>query len=251
MRGGFMLEAKKNTNGKRSPRTLVTNRLENVSKDVFKTYYPLITELVGDSPGVYALYDGGDLYYVGKSFELRKRVRHHLRDRHLASWTHFSLYLTRKEEHIHEIESLLVRIANPKGNRVVPHGKSAGALVNTLKSRIKQRQKEELAQLFSSTKPVRKSGKINGKGRPSTLVDLVEKRVTLYRTYKGKEYKATLSPKGIITFAGKKHASPSGAARAVLKQPRAVNGWMFWYIRDAHGDWVRLADYRPPNGRSN
>jgi hypothetical protein len=97
----------------RQARPLVVNRLENVSKDVFKQYYPLITELVGDSPRIYALYDDNDLYYVGKSTELRKRVKQHLKDRHLASWTHFSLYLARREDHIHEIESLLVRIANP------------------------------------------------------------------------------------------------------------------------------------------
>ena len=236
---------KKKTKKKRTARSLVTNRLENVSKDVFKTYYPLITELVGDSPGIYALYDGYELYYVGKSIELRKRVRHHLRDRHLASWTHFSLYLTRREEHIHEIESLLVRIANPKGNRVVPHGKSAGALVKLLKSRIKQRQKAELAQLFSSKKlsPV-KTARINGKNRPESLLGLVDKRAVLYRTYKGKEYKAWLSPKGTISYAGKKYTSPSGAARAVFKVPRAANGWKFWYIQDAQGDWVRLEDYR-------
>lgn len=30
----------------RQARPLVINRLENVSKDVFKQYYPLITELV-------------------------------------------------------------------------------------------------------------------------------------------------------------------------------------------------------------
>lgn len=27
-------------------------------------------------------------------------------------------------------------------------------------------------------------------------------------------------------------------------QPGAANGWKFWYIQDAQGDWVRLADYR-------
>jgi len=96
----------------RSARDLLSNRLEKVSKDVFKVHYPLITQLVGDSPGIYALYDGDEHYYVGKSTELRKRVRQHLRDKHLASWTHFSLYLVRREEHIHEMESLLVRIAN-------------------------------------------------------------------------------------------------------------------------------------------
>ena len=35
---------------------LVIERLENVSKDVFSKYYPLIKELIGNYPGVYALY---------------------------------------------------------------------------------------------------------------------------------------------------------------------------------------------------
>lgn len=228
----------------RGVRSLVTSRLENVSKEVFKQYYPIITELVGDSPGIYALYDGSDLYYVGKSIELRKRVRHHLRDRHFASWTHFSLYLTRREEHIHEIESLLVRIANPKGNRVVPHGKSSGPLLKTMKDLIKQHQKRELANLFGSKIAGGRVTKRNGADHPKTLVGLVERRVPIYRTYKGKEYKAYLSPKGIITFAGKQFTSPSGAAGAMFDKRRAVNGWRWWYIQDAQGDWVHLADYK-------
>ena len=239
-----MAPVKKSVAKQRTTQSLVTNRLENVSKDVFKQYYPLITELVGDSPGIYALYDSGELYYVGKSIELRKRVRQHLRDRHLASWTHFSLYLTRREEHIHEIESLLVRIANPKGNRVVPHGKSSGALVKQLKTKIQQQQKNELAKLFSSKTPTRKVLQPNGSKHPNTLVGLVDKRVPIYRTYKGKEYKAFLNPKGIITLGGEKFSSPSGAARSVLETPRAVNGWLFWYIQDIQGDWVRLADFK-------
>ena len=36
---------------------LVSKRLERVSKDLFKQYYKEITEIVGSSPGVYALYD--------------------------------------------------------------------------------------------------------------------------------------------------------------------------------------------------
>ena len=66
-------------------RSLVINRLEKVSKDLFRKYFGLITELIGNSPGIYALYDGVDLYYVGKSTDLKKRVKQHLRDRHLAS----------------------------------------------------------------------------------------------------------------------------------------------------------------------
>lgn len=237
------------TNAKKSPSShpLVLDRLENVSKDVFKKYYPLITELVGNSPGIYALYDGADLYYVGKSTELRKRVRHHLRDRHLASWTHFSLYLVRREEHIHEFESLLVRIANPKGNRVIPRGKSTGALVKELKRLIQKKQKEELDQLFSSKnaagRVARQVVAANKSAKSREIVGLVSKRTPLYRTYKGKEYQAFLSPKGLITFNGQQYSSPSAAAKAVIKNKRAVNGWSFWYIKDVNGDWVRLMDY--------
>ena len=118
---------------KRFGSTLVANRLEKVSKDLFRKYYESITELVSTSPGVYALYDGDALYYVGKSIDLKKRVKQHLRDRHLNSWTHFSFYLIRKVQHINEIESLLVRIASPKGNRVTPAGRKSGPLLNELK----------------------------------------------------------------------------------------------------------------------
>ena len=223
---------------------LVTNRLENVSKDVFTQHFALITELVGDSPGIYALYDGDDLYYVGKSSELRTRVRHHLKDRHVASWTHFSLYLVSHEEHIHEIESLLVRIANPKGNRIVPRGKSAGMLVKKLKSLIRKRQKEELTRLFAPNRKMQSLDRRGASGRPASLIGLVEKKTPLFRTYKANEYKAMLGADGIISIGGKKYTSASAAARAVISRKSAVNGWNFWYIQNQLGDWVRLADYR-------
>src|ERR1039457_4681322 len=101
---------------KRIRRSLVTQSLENVSKDVFRRHASLITDLIGKSPGIYALYDDMGLYYVGKSVDLKGRVQTHLKDRHKASWTHFSLYLLRNEEHVGEMESLLICISNPKGN---------------------------------------------------------------------------------------------------------------------------------------
>jgi hypothetical protein len=240
-----MKPRKRRTPKRTGPRALVVNRLENVSKDVFKQYYALITELVGDSPGIYALYDGADLYYVGKSTELRKRVRHHLKDRHLASWTHFSLYLARREEHIHEIESLLIRIANPKGNRIIPRGKSTGVLVKQLKNLIKERQRQELANFFGTKSAAgsvrRPSAKSVGK---HSLAGLVSRPTKLYRTYKGREYTATLSPRGHVTIKGRRFNSATAAAKAVIQHKGAVSGRAFWYIRDGSGDWVRLMEYR-------
>lgn len=241
-----MKRPQRSTTTSRGARPLVVDRLENVSKDIFRQYYDQITELVGDSPGIYALYDGLNLYYyVGKSTELRKRVRHHLKDRHLASWTHFSLYLARREDHIHEIESLLVRIANPKGNRVIPRGRSAGALVKLLKRSIQARQKQELQQMFGDKHAAgRVTLAVRETGKTPPLAGLVAKRTKLYRTYNGREYTASINPQGVINYNGKKYNSATAAAKAIIKRKGAINGRAFWYIRDSNGDWVRLGDYK-------
>jgi hypothetical protein len=231
------MAARKKISKKRTPRSLVTQRLERVSKDVFKKHFPLITELVGNSHGIYALYDENELYYVGKSIDLKKRVQQHLKDRHLASWTHFSLYLVRNSEHIHEIESLVIRIANPEGNRVVPKGKSRGELLKQLKTMVKKKQKEEFDEMFG----VRRLSMRTKKAAPNrSLEGLVSRRTLLYRAYKGREYKAYLSPKGTIRYSNKTYTSPSGAGKAVAK--RNVNGWTFWYVKNGEGDWVRLKE---------
>jgi hypothetical protein len=228
---------------KRGVRNLVVSRLENVSKDVFRRYSNSITDLIGNSHGIYALYDETELYYVGKSTDLRKRVKTHLRDRHLASWTHFSLYLVRKAEHIHEFESLLIRIANPKGNRVVPKGKSSSAMLNMLKTMVREKQKEEFGKMFSSNKIRKIISKKPTAKHQKTLEGLVSKKTSLYRTYKGKEYKALLTPKGKIKLGSKIFYTPTAAAKSIVDRS-TVNGWAWWYIKDSSGEWVKLSEYR-------
>ena len=77
----------------------------------------------------------------------------------------------------------------------------------------------------------------------TSLAGLVQKRTKLYRTYKGKEYTVSLSPKGFIALPGKRYKSPTAAAKAVVRRRSAINGRAFWYIKDASGEWVRLLDY--------
>ena len=219
---------------------IVTQCLELVSKEVFRKYSSEITDLVEGSSGVYALYDDGDLYYVGRATTLRKRVRQHLRDRHGASWTHFSFYLIGNDRHIGEIESLLIRIANPQGNSVKPKGIESKKLRRLLENSIKQRHREELTGLFSGKK---KREIITPSNYQRDLKGLVTKRTPIYRTSKGKDYKAFLTKTGQITHNGQSFNSPTGAAKAIAKIPR-VNGWRFWYIKNKGGEWVKLCDYK-------
>lgn len=221
-------------------RSLVTEKLELVSKDVFVNYSEDIIQLVGDSPGIYALYDEGDLYYVGKSIDLKKRVKQHLKDRHKASWTHFSLYLVRNAEHIHEIESLLVRISNPKGNRVVPKGKSSGPMLKKLKDMVKKKQFKEYQSMFG-LKP--KTKRKSPKKISANLKGLVNKTTVIFKTYKGKDYRGELLPSGEIKLKGKFYNTPTAAAMTVVDRGN-VNGWQFWYIKDFNGNIVQLDSLR-------
>ena len=107
---------------------------------------------------------------------------------------------------------------------------------------IKQQQKEELDEMFGESLRKRPSDKSKA-SKLKSLVGLVSKKTSLYRTYKGKEYRALLTPRGKIKLGGKVYLTPTAAAKAIVKRT-AVNGWKFWYIKDMNGEWIRLSEYK-------
>jgi len=88
--------------------------------------------------GLYALYRRNKLYYVGLASDLRRRINQHLKDRHGGKWTHFSLYIIRKTDHIKELESMLLCIAYPEGNAQRGKLPKASNLLPRLDREIKQ-----------------------------------------------------------------------------------------------------------------
>jgi len=219
---------------------LFTESLENISKNLFRDHIEIIKELIGNSSGIYALYDENELYYVGRASELKRRVNQHLRDRHDSQWTHFSLFLIKRADYIGDIESLLIRIAEPIGNRAKPKGRDSKILVAKLKQLIKEKHAEELRELISGRSNKKLIKKVK---KRDSLKGLVERRTPIYRTYKGVEYKALLTPKGLIYYQKKVFTSPTAAAKQVVGQARSVNGWYFWTIKNATGEWVKLSEY--------
>jgi hypothetical protein len=131
----------------RGSKSLVIEHLEGISRAAIRRYPDIITEFVRRKSGVYALYKGDSLYYVGLAINLRSRLHGHLRDRHADAWDHFNVYLTQSDEHLKELESLVLRIASPMGNKVAGKFLSSKDLLRVFRYRIVESQKRELADI--------------------------------------------------------------------------------------------------------
>ena len=95
---------------------LVCQHLENISRDALERHQEIIRNYVRGRQGVYALYKGNRLYYVGLASNLRMRLATHMRNQHGQRWDRFSVYLTIGDRTLRELEALLLRIVKPKGN---------------------------------------------------------------------------------------------------------------------------------------
>jgi predicted GIY-YIG superfamily endonuclease len=241
----------------RKTRPLVLGYLERIASNAFSEFPQQITELVHGKHGVYALYKGDRLYYVGLATNLRNRVKHHLIDKHAGKWTRFSLYLVRKVEHIKELESVLLRIATPKGNSPRVKGRLHGAenLWDALHENIRQEQERQLMDLLGVKKPASHGqwlGHVTspraGDKRSPSLAPYVNNPMAIRCVYKGKLHKARVRSDGTIAYAGTVYNSPSLAGRAVTK--RATDGWLHWKYKNTEGQWVLLDQLRQKPGRA-
>lgn len=223
---------------------LVREFLEKVSGNLLEDQYrPGIASIIQGHAGIYVLYKGERLYYVGLATNLMARVNHHLRDRHAGRWDKFSVYLTNDNEHIKPLESLLLRIVDPKGNQV--KGKLPGAVDQ--KRRLNQAMREadsnRRAILLGGHLVKRRVQQQAAAARGTLgLAGVMGRAVALRAQYKGETYRATLRKDGYIAYAGGKYPSPSAAGREVCK--RSVNGWAFWHYRVPKTGWVPLARLR-------
>jgi hypothetical protein len=68
--------------------------------------------------GIYALYSGSKLYYVGLTRDLFARIRWHLRDRHAQKWDSFVIFRIKRVNYLKDIETLLMQLVTTPGNRV-------------------------------------------------------------------------------------------------------------------------------------
>ncbi len=89
-------------NGK-AHKHLVVQYLEKIRSEIFEEYRKEIKKFAKGRNGIYALYSGNKLYYVGLASSLTGRINNHLRDRHKGEWDTFSMYLTADSNYLKEI----------------------------------------------------------------------------------------------------------------------------------------------------
>jgi len=220
---------------------LVCQHLENISGDVLEDYQKIIREYVSRRQGVYALYDGYDLYYVGLASNLSTRLKAHLGDKHAGKWDRFSVYLTIGDNHLRELETLILRVVKPKPEGNAKSGKFARSedLLTRLVEDIKRENHERLDHIVGKTEDTLL---LVLPGRMPPLCPYVKKVFRLRGQSKGKTFQASVRDDGAIRFRGKVYVSPSAAARAATRYP--VDGWLFWKYERAPGDWVPLDELR-------
>ena len=231
---------------KSSYKHLVNEYVENISADLFDSkYMKIIRGFIKKKQGIYALYKGKELYYVGLASWMSLRLKQHLNDRHAGKWDRFSIYLTEDIKFLKEMETLVLRIANPRGNKLP--GKFVGAV--NMKSEIRKaynaEKKKEEESLFGRKKRTLKTipiKKTKRKTKSSQFKDIIPAPCTIKMKYKNKEYIAKVLKDGTIKYKNKIYKSPSMAAMEIrgLKS----NGWRWWKYKNKKGEWVYIDELR-------
>ncbi len=224
---------------------LVCQQLENVSREALAKYQDIVRLYIRRRNGIYALYKGDRLYYIGLARNLRTRLKRHLKNDHAENWDRFSVYLTLGDSHLKEMESLLLRIVHPRGNKQSGRFLKCENLVKRFARDIKALQREEITGLLGLKRRAI-VGRDPSDDRPVLAPYVRAMRHTRLRArYKGELYRARVQPDGSIVVRGtngRKFNSPSLAATQIAK--RNINGWTFWQYERSPGEWVRLAHLR-------
>ncbi len=112
LKGIAMARKKKSSRG-----LLVRAYAEDISAKLLEKHGDTVKTVIGRKRGVYVLSKDGKPYYIGLANKLPSRLSHHLKDRHAGNWDRFNFYAIRSKKYIKDLESILIRVAQPEGNR--------------------------------------------------------------------------------------------------------------------------------------
>ena len=222
---------------------LVDQHVERIGRPLLEKHPAVLREYVKGKRGVYALYKGPRLYYVGLASNLRSRLKQHLRDRHASAWDSFSMYLTTRAEHLRELEALVLRITMPRGNKSKTKFAKSTDLRKSFRRSMDASHNSHMDEMFGARKSVAPEvrARRRTKGEP-TLLAFISGPLKLRFVYKGKVHKAAVRATGVVIYRKQTFNSPSLAGRAVTGRP--TNGWNAWKYLTPGGTWAQLDQLR-------
>jgi hypothetical protein len=104
---------------------LIRAYAEELPGTALEVFWREFKVLLQGQSGIYVLRKEGVPHYVGQASNLPYRIRHHLRDRLRGKWDGFSFYVVARTRYLTDLETLLSRIINPRGAKVI--GRLRGA----------------------------------------------------------------------------------------------------------------------------
>ena len=139
---------------RKEPSIIFTHTLDKVSKKIFEKpqHREKIIKYIGKQTGVYALYNQKKLYYIGQASDLARRIKNHLNNQHANFWTDFSVYFIKKASFVNDIESIMISIMKPEGNRNKPMLGKKINLIDILKKDIEKEHQDELEKPWTYQK---------------------------------------------------------------------------------------------------
>jgi hypothetical protein len=145
-----------------------------------------------------------------------------------------------------ELETLLLRIGVPSGNRIGGKFVRSQNLAVQLRRDLRLWHREQVRALVPARRRREEEKTVRvveaGDGKPAPLAEYISGPLRLRVRYKGKLYRAKIRRDGTILYDGTVYKTPSAAATALRKLP--TNGWQFWQYERAPGDWVALSKIR-------
>ena len=134
---------------------IVSTLLERIPADALDNIYTekRMKQLLKGVYGIYALFKGGNLYYIGQGDLYQRLLAHYKKDRHKEEWDTFAFAKLRNPEVRKELESLLISLTDPPGNRATPHVKKRDTATENTIREIINITKKYIGKETNSEKP--------------------------------------------------------------------------------------------------
>ncbi len=116
---------------------IVLHSLDNIKRTSFVIIRKELRSVLRKYSGIYALYKGSKLVYVGKADNLYGRLQDHVRSKR-KDWDTARLFTVNEKGYLRDLETVVNRIARPKYSIQRGRVKEEHTLQRVLRKRVKE-----------------------------------------------------------------------------------------------------------------